>query len=140
MLNAIYCSPLIFFSLLWLANLFLKKGFSKIESQYYSPFTPVEHVKVRSFLLFFQQLKLLSSCSPLITADPSFWPVLQKFLQNTFAISILSLCHYTQLVFFTLQALHKSIQIHCLVSSPPSPIYFFALADSPRIAVLPTFL
>lgn len=100
MINAIYCTPLIFFSLLWLANLFLKKGFYKIESQYYSPFTPVKHVKVRSPLLFFQQLKLLSfSCSPLTTADPPFWPVLYKFLQNTFARSILSLCHCTQLVF-----------------------------------------
>lgn len=49
MINAIYCTPLIFFSLLWLANLFLKKGFYKIESQYYSPFTPVKRESQKPF-------------------------------------------------------------------------------------------
>ena len=60
MLNAIYCNPLIFFSLLWLTNLFLKTGFCKTESQYYSPFTQVEHTNVSSPLLFLQQLECLS--------------------------------------------------------------------------------
>lgn len=74
------------FPLLWLTNLFLKKGVCKIESLCYSQFTAIEHMNMRSLLPFLQQPKLTSFLrSPLTTADSSFWPLLFKFLQNTFA-------------------------------------------------------
>lgn len=59
MLNAIYCNPLIFFSLLWLTTYFWKQG-CKAESQHCSPFTQVEHTNASSPLLFLQQLECLS--------------------------------------------------------------------------------
>lgn len=76
------------FPLLWLTNLFLKKGICKIESLCCSAFTAVEHMNTRSPLLSLQQPKLTSFLhSPLTTADSSFWPLLFKFLRNTFAKS-----------------------------------------------------
>ena len=91
MVNAVYCNPLIFFSLLWLTNLFLKRGFCETESQYYSPFTQVEHTNISSPLLCLQQLKslsfsLLTPLSGLFDSHSS-----KITLQNGFSLSAMAL-------------------------------------------------
>lgn len=96
MLNAIYCNPLIFFSLLWLTNLFLKTGFCKTENQYYSQFTQVEHTNVSSSLLFLQQLEclsflLLTPLSGLFDSYSSKIPLQKIFSFSAMALSLFSL-------------------------------------------------
>lgn len=111
---------------------FWKQGLVE-QSQYYSPFTQVECRSVSSPWLFLQQLQCLSFS--LLTPLPLLPIPPQYHCKNVF-----SLCHGTQLLFFTHKALDKSIQTHLLVLSPLSPILFFLLCLVPGHRVLFTLI
>lgn len=137
MLNAVSCNPLIFFSLLWLTNLFLKAGFCRAESQYYSPFTTVELTTVSSHLLFPKQLKclsffLLTPFSGLFDSYSSKTPLQDIFSLCTVALSLFSLPTklYTSLDNFNSWS--------CL---PHLPHTFFSYVQSQDMGFfLPTFI
>lgn len=142
MLNTVSCNPLIFFSLLWLTNLFLKTGFCRTESQYYSPFTKVEHTNVSSHLLFLKQLKclsflLLTPLSGLFDSYSSKIPLQNIFSLSTVALGLFSLPTnlYTSLYNFSCWSclLHLSHILFSLVSSPRT-LGFFA-----HIHTIPVF-
>lgn len=87
------------FPLLWLTNLFLKKGVCKIDSLCYSQFT-VEHMNMRSLLLFLQPKLtsflhspwlLLTPLSGLFYSNSSKIPLQKVLCLSAMELSLLSL-------------------------------------------------
>lgn len=126
MLNAVYCNPLIFFSLLWLTNLFLKRGFCKTEPILLSVYTSRAHECEQPFAF-------------LATAE-----ALVLFTANCFLASLIHIPpkSHCKMYFLSLPwhsacflCPQGSTQVH--TNSPFGPVsstsyILFSLASSPR--------